>query len=165
MRDYEECRPYIEHVLAEHRRLHQMLGSMRQAIVHSVGPDGDASFAEVTRILRRLRDELSHHFAEEDAGGCMDEAVCRCPRLAGEEKRIAAEHPAILAQLDRLIEGTTKSPANLRNQMALQHQFKDLCEQLYAHERAENHLLQEGFGATVNGDEVGQLSMPQFPHG
>lgn len=153
MRDYEECRPYIDHILAEHRRLHRLLCSTRAAIVHSVGPDCDASFTEVARILKRLRDQLSDHFAEEEGGGCLDEAVSRCPRLSSAEKRIEAEHPVILAKLDHLIDQAAKLRPNVNNQIALKHAFDELYAALCAHERAENILLQEGFGESFNGDD------------
>jgi len=161
MRDYEECRPYIDHMLAEHRRLHQLLCSMQVAIVHSVGSDCDASFTEVARSLKLLRGELSHHFAEEEGGGCLDEAVSRCPRLSSAERSIEAEHPLILERVDRLIDQATKLPPKLANQVALKDAFDELYVQLCAHERAENALLQEGFGANFNGSGMNAAPLSQ----
>jgi hypothetical protein len=100
-----------------------------------------------------LYDELKQHFAEEDAGGCLEEAVCHCPRLAAEAKRIEAEHPAILAEVNGLIEQGTNLPANNQNQFAIQQAFYRLYQRIRVHEAAENHLLAQGFGMPVNGDE------------
>ena len=80
MRDYDECRTYVEHIIAEHRRLHRMLRLARSAIIASGGPDRDATGTDVTRVLRQVREELAHHFAEEEEGGCLDEAVSHLGR-------------------------------------------------------------------------------------
>ena len=155
MRDDQECRCYVDHLIAEHRRLHSLLRQMRAEIAHSVVPDEQPSFNGVARVLARLREELEQHFAQEEGGGCLDEAVSRCPRLAGEAKRIEAEHSQVLAEIDRLVAQTHKLPPTHPNQLALQREFDRLYQKLREHERAENTLLAQGFGVNVNGDENG----------
>jgi iron-sulfur cluster repair protein YtfE (RIC family) len=159
MRDDPDCRCYVNHLIAEHRRLHSLLRQLRVAIAHSVGPDEQPSFAGMQRALARLREELEQHFAQEESGGCLDEAVSRCPRLAGEATRIEAEHPQILAEIDRLIAQTQTLPPTHPNQLAAQREFDRLCEQLREHERAENTLLAQGFGVNVNSDESGHTAL------
>lgn len=159
MRDDNESRSYVDHLLAEHRRLHQMLRQMRAAILGSVQPDAAPSFAEVARVLARLHDELEHHFAQEEGGGCLDEAVSLCPRLAAEAKRIEAEHPAIMAEVTRLIDLAKTLQPTARNQMTIQHGFDRLYQWLRSHEKAENELLAQGFGMAVNGDESEQAPL------
>jgi hypothetical protein len=144
---------YTDHVLAEHRRLHAMLRDMRAAIVHSTGPDEPQSFAHVSSILQRLQDELRHHFAEEEGGGCLDEAVSRCPRLSDEVKRVEAEHPEILAEIDRMIRDAGRLPPTTQNQLALQREFDELYRRLHDHEAAENRILAQGFGIAANGED------------
>lgn len=153
MRDFEEGRCYVEHLLAEHRRLHRLIQQARTSIVLSGGPDGDSSFADVAQILRGLRKELEHHFAEEEGGGCLDEAVSRCPRLSAEVRRVESEHSELLAEVDRLIAEATDCNCHVEGRVALQRDFDNLCRQLHAHEAAENNLLAQGFGTNVNGDE------------
>ena len=152
MRDYEECRPYVEHLLAEHRRLHSMLTRAKRAI----RSDGGSTLGWAWRtyaILSQVRDELRQHFEEEEGGGCMDEAVSRCPRLAAELRRIEAEHPEILLSLDRLIADVMDGTNSVEDRATLSHQFDELCRQLHAHEAAENELLRRGFGCNVNIEE------------
>jgi hypothetical protein len=156
MRDYEDCRTYIDHLQAEHRRVRQMLRQAHAAIVWSGGPDRDVSPDDVVKALRRVRDDLEHHFAQEEAGGCMDEAVSRCPRLSAEVKRIEAEHPELLRELDRLIAQAMDGNSSVENRLAIERGFDDLCRQLHAHEVAENAVLREGFGVNINGEESGQ---------
>ena len=159
MRDDPDCRCYVNHLIAEHRRLHSLLRHLRLEMTHSLGPDEQPSFAGVQRVLTRLRQELQHHFSQEDDEGCLGEAVSRCPRLAGEAKRIEAEHPQILAELDRLISRSQTLPPTYPNHVALQREFDRLCEQLRKHELAENTLLAQAFGVVVNGDESGHAAL------
>jgi len=161
MCDQTECRTYVNHVLAEHRRLHGILQKARSAILQTSGPDRDVTLAHVAQILKQVRGELGHHFAEEEAGGCMEEAVSRCPRLAADVKRIEQEHPTLLAEIDRLIATAEDGPADLQNRIALEHGFDELCTELHAHEAAENAVLRAGFGV-ANGDEPLQLQAIEF---
>lgn len=158
MRDYDECRPYIDHLVAEHRRLHGMLRRIRASLVNSVEPGGEPSFAEVTRILRGLRDELEHHFAQEESGGCLDEAVSRCPKLSAEARRIEAEHAELLAEIDSLIAQAKTQEPTAWNQVSLQRAFDGLFQRLRAHEKAENELVGQAFGTSFNGDDNEQPS-------
>ena len=151
MRTYDECRCYVDHLISEHRRLHRMLHQAHHAIVGAHGPDRDASSADVVRVLRQVRDELEHHFAQEEGGGCLDEAVSRCPGLSAESRRIEAEHPQLLAGVDRLIAQALDSDQSVQKRLELEMGFEELRRQLDAHEAAENALLRKGFGANMNG--------------
>jgi hemerythrin len=153
MRTYEECRPYVEHLLAEHRRLHGLLRKSRAAIVQSGGPDRDATPEDIVRTLRFVRQELTEHFAQEEAGGCLDEAVSRCPRLAADAERITAEHGELLRSIESLSAKASECGRNTKERLAFEQAFDELCRQVHAHEAAENRLLREGFGVNLNGDE------------
>jgi hemerythrin HHE cation binding domain-containing protein len=159
MRTDDESRCYINHLVAQHRRLHMMLRQMRNAILECVQPDETPSFAEIARILARLRQELEHHFAEEEAGGCLDEAVSCCPSLSVEAKKIQGDHALILEQIDSLIEHAETLPPTPQNQFAIQREFDRLYHKLQAHEAAENRLLAQGFGKPVNDDETDQSTL------
>jgi hypothetical protein len=159
MRDYDECRPFVDHLLAEHRRLHKLIHQARISIVESGGPDWDESYEGVAEILRKLRGELQRHFAEEEAGGCLDEAVSRCPRLSPDARRLESEHADLLAGVDRVIAQALDCGCHFENRVALQRDFDNLCRQLHAHEAAENDVLRQGFGVNVNGDENGQPAL------
>lgn len=159
MRDDYQCRAYINHLVAEHRRLNGMLRKMQHAIVESVQPDDQPSFRAAQQILVQLREELSQHFSEEDGGGCLEEAVSSCPSLSADAKGVEAQHPEILADVDALIEKVAGWPATVQNQVALQHDFAALCDKLHAHEAAENRILARGFGRSVNGDGTEEPSL------
>ena len=143
------CRIYVEDLLAEHRRLHKMLRLARAAILQSGGPDRDATAADIVRVLRRIQAELVRHFAEEEGGGCLEEAVSRCPRLSTQARRIEAEHPDLLRGIDDLISQLSGGELNPQDRMAMERAFLDLCDRLHTHEAAENDLLRQGFGRGV----------------
>ena len=159
MRDYNECRCYVDHLVAEHRRLHRIFQHMRAAIVSSVHPGITPSFAEVARMLGKLRDELELHFTDEEEGGCLDEAVPRCPQLAAELKRIEAEHPELLAEVNRLIDQVSRLQPTDQHQLALRKAFDRLYLRLRSHEQAENQLLAEGFGTNMSSVENDQPAL------
>jgi hypothetical protein len=159
MRSYEECRCYVDHLIAEHRRLHQMLRLARATIVCCSGPDRAVTGADVVRVLRQVRKELEHHFAEEEGDGCLDEAVSNSPSLSAEARRIEAEHPQLLANMDRLIAEAQDCDESVKKRIAVRREFDELCRQLNAHEAAENALLRKGFGTNVNGEENTQSTL------
>jgi hypothetical protein len=147
-----EPNPYVEHLRAEHRRLHAMLRQTRSIFLQSSSPDCDATTDDVVRVLLQVRSEMTHHFDDEEAGGCLEEAVSRCPHLSGEVTRVQAEHPELLRQIDRLLAQAKDSCNTLVGRLAFARDFDELCLLLHAHEAAENDILRQGFGRLVNGD-------------
>jgi len=156
MRTYDECRCYVDHLIAEHRRLHRMLRLAHSAMIHANVPDHDATTADIVRVLRQVREELAHHFAEEEGGGCLEEAVSHCPTLSADSRRIEAEHPQLLQSIDRLIAQAKDCDQSVETRIELERGFDEFCSQLNAHEAAENVLLRQGFGANLNSSDQGR---------
>ena len=150
MREHDECRSHVEHLIAEHRRIHRMLRLAHHTIIGAQGSEQDAAPAVVVRVLQQVREELEHHFAQEEGGGCLHEAVSRCPPLSAEAQRIEAEHPELLQDVDRLIAQVLDTDQSLQKRIALELAFDELCRQLDAHEAAENALLRKGFSITMD---------------
>jgi len=128
-----------------------MLHQARQTIVGAHGPDADAGPDDIVTALRQVRHELAHHFNQEEAGGCLEEAVSHCPTLSAESRRIEAEHPRLLARADQLIAEALDSHEPMAKRIAIEQGFEDLRRQLDAHEAAENAVLRKGFGVELNG--------------
>jgi hypothetical protein len=156
----DEKDPYVNHLVAEHRRLHMLLRNARSAIMQSGAPDRDVTTADVVGVLTKVRGELAQHFSEEESGGCLEEAVSRCPRLATEATRLQGEHAGLLVQIDKLIAQALDSRHTLENRIAFEREFDEVCLLLHAHEAAENELLRQGLGRAVNGDSCEPLSLP-----
>lgn len=145
----DECKTYVDHLLAEHRRLHRLLRHVRQTIAGRV----DAAPADwqrgIVKVLRDLRGTLQCHFADEEEGGCLEQAVSFRPALAGDMQRIEEEHPRLLAHVDRLIAQVEDGDATPAEHVALTIAFDDLCRELDTHEAAENDILRRGLGANI----------------
>jgi hypothetical protein len=155
-----ESESFIENLLAEHRRVDAMLREAWSAIVQSRGPDVDAASEDVAVVLRRVREDLARHFAEEEAGGCLEEAVTKCPRFSCDEIRILAEHPELLDCLDSLIEQIATAFEETGSRHAFEIDFGDFCRRVHAHEAAENELIRQALGAAIDVENCAQGPQP-----
>ena len=94
--------------------------------------------------LRELRDFMKGHFAKEAAGGYLEEAVVRVPRLAAEADTIEGQHPGLLREINGMLEKMAKAEPTAeawRNGDAV----AAFAAALLCHETAENRILQQGF--------------------
>ena len=74
----------------------------------------------------------------------MEESLTRMPRLAQAVRGVLAEHPALLADLDGLLEQlAARDNGVLWRQAGCD--FEAFASRLLAHERNENAVLQEGY--------------------
>lgn len=152
MRTYDECKAYVDHLMVEHRRLHRLLLDARKTIADA--HSGESNWGpKAVKVLRDLRGTLQHHFAEEEQGGCLEEAVSFQPHLSPDVKRIEAEHPQLLLEIDRLIAQVEDNEKSQAQHVALTTAFDELCRELHTHEAAENEILRRGFGANLEGAE------------
>jgi iron-sulfur cluster repair protein YtfE (RIC family) len=155
-REDTESRSYVNHLLSEHRRLHHLLRDARRALAVS---GVRKSPAECVEVLGRVRDELRSHFADEEEGGCLAEAVSRCPSLSAETRAIEAQHPALLMRLDTLIDRISRCDASTECRIETVRDFDDLLRELRSHEAAENNILRRGFGTNVVDDDEAEITL------
>lgn len=155
MRNIDDCRPYLEHIRLEHRHVHESLHQTRQLLsdVCRRCQERDELQKQFVDRLIALKEELVRHFAEEEAGGCLEEAASRSPSVAEDVKRVEGEHPALRATIDRLVEQATHLPQGAAELEKLQAEFESFARQLKEHEASENRILLYGFGAEVM-DEI-----------
>jgi hypothetical protein len=145
MSNVEESQGYFVHLRLEHRKLE---GVLQRIKLTWFTPDDDnqvqSQAPSLSDVLQTLRSNLAEHFAEEQEGGCLEEAVCRCPRLGPEANRIESEHTVLLAELDGLIRRSQSEVGD--SQSGGQTRFDLFAARLHAHEAAENHILEVAFG-------------------
>ena len=140
----------LGHVLAEHRDLFHLMHSVQSRLAMT-GPPSPERRADVLESLHHLREHLGDHFAQEELGGFLEEAMTRMPRLSAAVRSIVAQHPALLAELDRVIDELTiveKSgggAAGAKSWPAAVHAFEAFAAHMAAHERSENTVVQEGY--------------------
>jgi hypothetical protein len=123
MNSYGEAHPSVEHLLAEHRRLHVMLRLARSALLHSGGPKRHETPAEIVRVFRQVRDTFAHHFANEEASKCLEEVAARRPELSEQSRRIQSEHSELLRDTDKLIAQALDSAQTVEDRVAIEKAF------------------------------------------
>lgn len=144
MNDPEECFAYAKHLQHEHHRLNQLLAEIGHDMVQPGGPEqGQAPIARLGKRIADLRQQLQAHFSEEESGGCLEEAVTRCPSLAANTKTILEEHPHLDHMIGQLV-AQTSDPAS--NAAEVQRNWQAFSKKFHAHEAAETRLLQMAFG-------------------
>jgi iron-sulfur cluster repair protein YtfE (RIC family) len=160
MPDHDEKFVYVEHMIAQHRRLDQLL---RRAV--SLALPFDAKTEEwlprLTAGLAAIRCELAQHFGEEDGGGCLEEAMARCPAIAPEVRRLVGEHEELLERLDDLVARcqTASCPTECQVQ-AIEQELRLVVGELRRHEALECRVVERGFAVSLEdadeaaGDEL-----------
>ncbi|MFM8803385.1 MAG: hemerythrin domain-containing protein [Planctomycetia bacterium] len=138
----------LGHVLAEHRDLFNLMLSVRSTFAADGPPTLELRTALLT-CLKELRRHLAEHFAQEERGGFLEEAVTRVPRLSAAVRSILGQHPALLAELDALIREFENTPLQAAAWAAAwsraDRAFEVFSDHMTAHERRENAVVQEGY--------------------
>ncbi len=139
---------YITQLRSEHRHVKQCLTRVEtQWQRFRQGPRAAGGIDELISSLTDLRAELAHHFAKEEVGGCVEEAVSHTPWLGREAAELERENPDLLQQLDRLIDKLRKAPKSLKR---IEKEYRQLAEKLGEHEAAESRIVKESFGMDVD---------------
>ena len=144
MNDPEECFAYVEHLHHEHGRLNRLLLDIGHEIAQLGRPDTDRGLRErLESRITDLCDQLNAHFAEEEDGGCLEEAGTRCPSLAADIKTIFEEHRVLDRLLCRLLahaSDVASTPAEIQTS------WQEFYTKIQSHEAAETKVLQMAFG-------------------
>jgi hypothetical protein len=145
MNDPEECVAYAEHLHHEHSRLNRLLTEVGHEVARLGQPDVEHGLrARLETRITDLCDQLNSHFAEEEAGGCLEEAVTRCPSLAAEMSTVMQEHQVLDRLLCTLL-AQLGDPAVTAAEV--QSSWQAFYTTIQSHEAAETRLLQMAFGA------------------
>jgi hypothetical protein len=156
MNDTDRIRPLLGHIQDEHRVLHR---TMKDIAATFKRKDDCHSLAECGRIygerLSDLREHLCKHFAEEETGGCLEEAVCSVPHLASQVSEIEHEHPQLLQELDQILRKLSAGSLTEEVWSQCAHEFEKFKDQMLAHEKRENQVFEKGFNVPLDleGDE------------
>lgn len=146
----EGVNPFLEQALAEHHDLHRTveeIGSLLDSV-----PASEAGAALAAQALRRvddLRGKLRQHFAQEEEGGYLEEAIARLPSLAPQAAVLQKQHAEFMQLADRLV-GDARAAATPADVWRVLHDgFKTYSKKLLAHEAAENSLLQRAYNVDL----------------
>lgn len=144
MNDPFEARAYISHLEAEHRIIESVLAEVESELCTAFARKS-ADYQRFRDMLFALRQNLEHHFRGEDEGGCLEEAMARCPGLAEEAGDLLAERRGILRLLDHLI---VQSDSRMRGCTSADYReaFGRFTRTLRMHEASEKRILNQAFG-------------------
>jgi hemerythrin len=135
----------------EHARLHQLLDDCRAQLALPTGPT--ATTAEKLQThLTDLYEHLARHFAHEEHGGWLDEAVIRLPRLATQLTALEKQHATLLERLAELIRKVQTIANEAVAWQTVAADFEGFARQLLAHEACEERILQQGFNEDLGLD-------------
>jgi hypothetical protein len=136
----------LTHIAAEHRdlgrRARQLFQLVRRPIEESALP---TVIAELATHLRDLSELMKHHIAQETAGGYLEEAVARVPRLAGAADAIERQHPDLLRDVAALVDLSDRATPSLDIWKQIGGAVAQFAGKLLAHETEESRILQQGF--------------------
>jgi len=126
-------------VVEQHRRLRELLSQIQTAL-----DQRQIGMAEVGDLLARLGDQLIRHFALEESGGYLCEALLHAPQLVRRANDLLAQHPKMARQARSLAAEPVAAAGG--DWWGETHQrFTAFAHELREHERREDRLLQEAY--------------------
>lgn len=146
------CGAILERLQHEHHELNKSLVEMRlEFATLPTSTQPKATQTAIVSRLARLAATLRSHFAEEEEGGCYEEAVSRCPSLSPTVQALLAEHPQITLALEGLLNDIR---VQRKSSEQLREEFDRFARKLKDHEIKENRLLQMALGGDASDYDV-----------
>jgi hemerythrin len=132
---------------AEHRELNHLVQETRQFVIHM--PFSGETAEQSRHVLSRLRAHLEHHFAQEEQGGYLEEALVHAPRYSSHASRLLAQHPVMLGRVSDVLTLAGSGDFTEARWPKVQQEVSKLLKELLAHEAGENQLVQRAFNTGV----------------
>jgi hypothetical protein len=128
----------LQRILEEHREISELLSRISILLRERTG-----SVEEVGQLLGEFGDQLIKHFTREESDGYFTELLTHAPRLIHRANELMAQHPKMASYALKL---SHPSPVGSEEWWTeTDRRFRAFAEELLAHERAENSLLQEAY--------------------
>jgi len=141
--DHEtENNPFFESALREHRELNRNVHELEQCFALAPLEVTPQSCREAAAKLQHLRDHLAAHFAQEEEGGYLEEALSRVPRLGPQAAVLERQHAPLLASLNSLVQRACETREVIEGWSQLAADFRGFVKSLLEHEIAENRIVQ-----------------------
>lgn len=141
-----EANPFYVQALAERRALHTAVEGLRKFVADSsIANTTKNQVAELRRCIEKLCNQLARHVAEETAGGCLEEASARNPKIAAEAESLQRRYLEFLKAAEKLrsIAESPRLTADAWN--ALRSDCLQFADRLREYEAGESVLLQNAF--------------------
>ena len=152
MNEPHSANPYFELAMAEHRALHRMIRETQAAVAlacQSAGPKSARRSAQ--EQIGRLFEHVREHFAQEEAGGYLEEATSIVPRLGPDAAELERQHGMFLVKLQYLVNAAAAA-TDKDAWEEVGSLFRSLIAELCEHEAAENRILQQAGAQAIDPD-------------
>ena len=150
----ESLQAYVASVRADHRHQGSLVHHVRSALASGAKSNWDqASVQQILASLDELHQHLGQHFAREEEGGYLEEALVHAPRLKDQAAQLMAEHPQLLKRFGDLLTAAKNGKQEQPQWPLLASDLNKAIDELVKHEMGENQLLQDAFAADLNLDE------------
>lgn len=150
----EILQAYVSSIRADHRHQGRLVHNLRCALENAARLKwSKASIAQIVDCVAILRDHLATHFAREEEGGYLEEALVHSPGFQSEANHLMDEHPQLLTRFDVLLEMAKAKADEPARWLAMAKEVNEAINQLLRHELDENKLLQDAFTADLYLDE------------
>lgn len=131
-----------------------LVSHLRSAVVSGAGSNwNQASVQQIFTCLDALHQHLGRHFAREEEGGYLEEALVHAPRFQARASELMAEHSLLLERFGSLVATARGAVGKPAVWPGIAKDLNEAIEELVRHELEENRLLQESFAANLDLDQ------------
>ena len=140
MKPYLDGKSFLSRLRAEHGRLDLLTEGVCDRLQRSQNTSWyRLDRPEVAAKLSALKEELARHLAEEQRGGCIDEAVCRLPSLSAAARRLTRDSDQLLLGLEQAMQAV-----EFGSRTEAEAAVDEFIDFLRLHEKHEVELVEQG---------------------
>ncbi|HVX63432.1 MAG TPA: hemerythrin domain-containing protein [Pirellulales bacterium] len=136
---------------AEHREMRRLV----QVLRHAMGKEGGwskESAQEALKAFEALKAHLKEHFAQEEEGGYLEQALAVAPRYSDEAKLLLKQHGLMTRQVAHAVETARRAVDEPGAWAALAAETRELLQKLVEHETAENRIVQKALNTGIEAE-------------
>ena len=144
MNDTQSDHEFVEAMKSEHRELGSALANVRAEVASE-----SRKKKTLEDLVTQLRELIEAHFAHEEFGGYLKEALDKAPRFTVQAAALQDQHEDLLEDIEKLrilVHSGVESPVWWSRVEA---DFRAFAARLLNHEHAENRIVQEAFTVDI----------------
>jgi len=130
----------------EHRGLSKQIADLklfwREVNELGQGP----KYEEMGMRVQVFRELLASHFANEERGGYLAQALNRAPEFAERAKQLEQQHQLFLDDIDRFIARLQTCDSAFHCWQEVREEFDDFLQRLHVHETEETQIVETAIG-------------------
>jgi len=143
-------REYVQQLRGQHSDLRRALVSLETLITALIErceeqTAGAGNLAPTLALLADLSRQLPEHFALEEKGGYLAEALQAAPRFSRRAERLQKQHRGFGDRIESILEEANLAATSSKSWRRVDGHFRQFSTALMAHEQAENDILESAF--------------------